>query len=151
MAGFSPEQVAFILTSPLPAAVLGRRYGCSHQAICDVRNNKTYRKIRPDLPRFNKYSTRRLDPQQVLFIRESKDSLNDLAERFNVSRRTILAAKRGETYRHIEKFLTPESDAMHCFNCIHWASGCDLGFPEALEDPTSAADCTLFKPEPSKS
>lgn len=147
MAGFSPEQVVLILTSPLPAAALGRKFGCSHQAVCDVRNNKSYKHVRPDLPRFNKYSTRRLDPQQVLLIRESRDSLNDLAERFNVSRRTILAAKRGETYRDIEHFLPPTAEDMHCFNCIHWASGCDLGFPEALEDPTAAAECTLFTPQ----
>lgn len=140
--GFTEEQVALILTSPLPAAVLGRQFGCSHQAICDVRNNKTYRYIRPDLPRFNHYSTRRLKPEHISYIRSSSESNYALAQRFGVSRRTIISAKRGETYKKAQVPASPTQ--LHCCNCRHWGNGCDLGFPEAIEDPGFAVECSLF-------
>jgi hypothetical protein len=140
--GFTEEQVVLILTSPLPAAVLGRQFGCSHQAVCDVRNNKTYRYIRSDIPRSNRYSTRRLKPENVAYIRDSVESNHTLAKRFGVSRRTIISARRGETYKNRG---TPSStDQPHCCNCKHWGNGCGLGFPEAEEDPAFAAECSLF-------
>lgn len=151
MAGLSPEQVVFILTSPLPAAVIGRQFGCSHQAICDVRNNKTYRHVYPDVPRFNTFSTRRLDPKQVAYIRESDESLGALAKRFNVSKRTIISAKRGETYRNTRMPLPRTASEPNCMNCIHWSPGCGLGFPEATEDTVFAAECSLFTLKSSKS
>ena len=140
--GFTEEQVVLILTSPLPAAVLGRQFGCSHQAVCDVRNNKTYRYIRSDIPRSNRYSTRRLKPENVTYIRDSVESNHTLAKRFGVSRRTIISARRGETYK--DRGTPSSTDQLHCCNCKHWGNGCGLGFPEAEEDPVFAAECTLF-------
>lgn len=140
--GFTEEQVVLILTSPLPAAVLGRQFGCSHQAVCAVRNNKTYRSIRPDLPRVNRYSTRRLKPENVAYIRDSLESHRALAKRFGVSHRTIISVRRGETYKGRD--CPSSDDQFHCRNCKHWSNGCALGFPEAQEDPAFAAECTLF-------
>lgn len=140
--GFTEEQVVLILTSPLPAAVLGRQFGCSHQAICGIRNNKSYRHVRPDIPRTNRYSTRRLKPENVAYIRDSVESNGDLARRFGVSPRTIISARRGETYK--DRGIPSSSDQLHCRNCAHWSGGCSLGFPEACEDPNFAAECSLF-------
>lgn len=142
--GLSPDDVALILTSPQPAAAIGRQLGVSHQTICDVRNNKTHRSVHPDLPRTNKYATRRLNPEQVAYIRNSGESLSTLSKRFNVSNRTILSAKRGETYRELANGAPRSSTEPHCLNCKHWDSGCGLGFPEALEDLSFAAECSLF-------
>jgi hypothetical protein len=139
-----PDDIALILTSPLPASALGRQLGVSHQTVSDVRNNKSHRNVHPDLPRTNKYTTRRLRPDQVAYIRNSGESLNKLSQRFNVSQRTILAAKRGETYRDIANAAPRSKTDTHCANCAQWDSGCSLGFPEALEDPTFAAECSLF-------
>lgn len=141
-AGFTEEQVVLILTSPLPAAVLGRQLGCSHQAVCDIRNNKTYRYVRSDIPRVNRYSTRRLKPENVAYIRDSSESSYILAKRFGVSRRTIIAARRGETYK--DHGVPSSINDLHCRNCKHWSNGCALGFPEAEEDPGFAAECSLF-------
>jgi hypothetical protein len=139
------EQIVLILTSPLPATVLGRQLGCSHQAVCDVRNNKTHRHIRPDLERTNRYTTRRLKPHHVAYIRDSDESSNSLARRFNVSQRTIISVRRGETYRDLLDAVV-DADKPHCCTCQHWCRGCGLGFPEAIEDPFFAADCSLFTP-----
>lgn len=139
---FSEDQIVLILTSPLSAAMLGRQFGCSHQCICDIRNNKTYRKVRPDIPRVNLYSTRRLNPEHIAYIRDSVESNYALAKRFGVSHRTIISARRGETYKDLG--MPSSSNQLHCRNCRHWSSGCSLGFPEAIEDPAFAAECTLF-------
>lgn len=142
--GLNPDDVLLILTSPQPAAVIGRQLGVSHQTICDVRNNKTHRSVHSDLPRTNKYSTRRLKPEQIAYVRNSGESLSALSKRFNVSTRTILSAKRGETYKGLGN-AGPQSKAdVNCINCTHWGSGCTIGFPEALEDPAFAVECSLF-------
>lgn len=138
----TPKQVVIALTSPLPATVLGRQFGCSHQAICDIRNNKLYKKVRPDIPRVNRFTTRRLKPENVAYIRNSTESNAALAKRFNVSPRTIISARRGETYK--ERGTPSSTDQLHCCNCKQWSNGCALGFPEAVEDPAFAAECSLF-------
>lgn len=141
------ENVVLILTSPLPAAVIGRQLGVSHQTICNVRNNISYKNVRPDLPRFNNYTTRRLEPGQVAYVRSSAEPVSALAERFGVSKRTIISAQRGETYRDVGIAVPATPEQEHCMNCQHWGAGCDLGFPEAQEDPLFAADCSLYLPK----
>lgn len=138
------DDIVLILTSPLPAAVLGRQLGVSHQVVCCIRNNLYYKDVRPDLPRFNKYSTRRLQPGQVAYVRASVESNGELAKRFGVSKRTIISARRGETYRNVGIARPTSAQQDHCLNCQHWTSGCDLGFPEAQDDPLFAADCSLY-------
>lgn len=142
--GLGSDDIHLILTSPQPAAALARQLGVSHQSICDVRNNKTHRNVHPDLPRHNKYTTRRLKPEHVDYIRSSKEPLSTLSKRFNVSQRTIVSARRGETYKDVGKAGPNSRSDIHCANCMHWNSGCGLGFPEAMEDLTFAAECSLF-------
>ena len=140
--GLTEEQVVFVLTSPLPSTSIARQFGCTPQAICDIRNYKTHKRVRPDIPRTNRFSTRRLKPENIAYIRQSDESNASLARRFNVSRRTIISAKRGETYKDQD---APTSAAQsHCHNCKHWSAACDLGFPEAIEDPLFAAECSLY-------
>ena len=140
--GLTEEQVVLVLTSPLPAAVLGRQFGCSHQTICSIRNNTTYRDVRSDIPRVNRFSTCRLKPEHVTYIRSSTENNYALAKRFGVSRRTIISARRGETYKG--QGAPSSVDQLHCCNCKQWSNGCALGFPEAAEDPAFAAECPLF-------
>jgi hypothetical protein len=142
--GLGSDDIHLILTSPQPAAVLARQLGVSHQAVCDVRNNKTHKDIHPHLPRFNKFTTRRLKPEHVDCIRSSKEPLSTLSKRFNVSERTIISVRRGETYKDVGIAGPRSRSDLHCANCMHWDSGCGLGFPEALEDLTFAAECSLF-------
>jgi hypothetical protein len=142
--GLNPDDVVLILTSPKPAAVIARELGFSHQSICDVRNNKSHKHVRPDIPRVNKYSHRRLQPDEVIYIRNSDETIGALSRKYKVSRRTILSAKRTETYRDIGLVAPLAGGEPHCCHCLHWKSGCDLGLPEALEDPRFAAECDLY-------
>jgi hypothetical protein len=45
------EAIEEILTSPLSAAKLAKRFGVSRQSVTQVRNGVTYRHVLPDLPR----------------------------------------------------------------------------------------------------
>jgi len=52
----SDEQVKEALTSDVPHASLARKFGCSPQAVRDVRYGRSYVGVFPDLPRRNRFT-----------------------------------------------------------------------------------------------
>lgn len=87
-----------------------------------------------------------LTPDQVVAIREAVAQgqlQKTMAARYRISRQTVSLIVRGNIWRQVGGPLTVEKRA--CTRCLHFAGGCDFGFPDANDDPTFAIHCDLFQ------
>lgn len=72
----------------------------------------------------------------------------ELAIKFNVRRQTIQQIVAGKTWRLIDGPINKR----YCSSCEHYgASGCAFGFPEAIDEPWFASECSLYEVSQSSS
>jgi len=107
----------------------------------------------------------KLTPADVVYILQSSEDNATLGQRFNVTRQAISLIRNGKNWTDISPELprvpirVKESirkdyikQTQHCFNCFEYQQGeCAFGFPEAIDEPTFAAICDLYKRDPSRS
>jgi hypothetical protein len=93
----------------------------------------------------------KLTADQVLEIRNAVArgmSQSRLAAQFSVRRQTINQIVTGRTWRLVGGPISTR----HCFSCAHYEAGrCAFGFPEAIEEPSFAGECSLFEASQSSS
>jgi hypothetical protein len=93
----------------------------------------------------------KLSAEQVLTIRNAVArgmSQSRLAAQFSVRRQTINQIVTGRTWRLVGGPISTR----HCSSCAHYEAGrCAFGFPEAIEEPSFAGECSLFEASQSSS
>ncbi len=98
----------------------------------------------------------KLTPADVLIILQSKEPNHVLAEQLGVTRQAISLVRNGKSYTHVAPDLPRipvrlkgsriDRNLITCSSCIEWdGQECYYGFPEAIEEPTYATECSLFK------
>jgi hypothetical protein len=98
----------------------------------------------------------KLTPADVLYILQSKEPNHVLAEQLGVTRQAISLVRNGKSYIHVAPELPripvrlkgsrADRNLTTCKNCIEWdGQECYFGFPEAIDEPTYATDCSLFR------
>lgn len=66
----------------------------------------------------------------------------ELASQFGVSRQTIQQIATGQTWRLVDGPISKR----FCASCEHFGTGyCAFGFPEAVEEPWFASECSLYE------
>lgn len=98
----------------------------------------------------------KLTPADVVFILQSKEPNQILAVQFNVTRQAISLVRNGKSHLDIAPEIPripvrlkgsqiPRKNAVHCRNCVEWnGEECYFGFPEAINEPTFANECSLY-------
>lgn len=105
-------------------------------------------------------NSHKLTPADVLVILQSKEPNHVLAKQFGVTRQAISLVRNGKTYTYVAPHLQRipvrlkgsqvDRNLTTCKSCVEWdGQECFYGFPEAIEEPTYATDCSLFKRNPS--
>jgi hypothetical protein len=98
----------------------------------------------------------KLTPADVLIILQSKEPNQVLAEQFGVTRQAISLVRNGKSYTHVAPDLPRipvrlkgsriDRNLITCSSCIEWdGQECYYGFPEAIDEPTFATECSLFR------
>jgi hypothetical protein len=107
----------------------------------------------------------KLTPAAVTHILLSTEHNSVLAAQYGVTRQAISLIRNGKNWTDVSPELprvpirVKESirkdyikQTQHCFNCLEYQQGeCAFGFPEAIDEPTFAAICDLYKRDPSRS
>jgi hypothetical protein len=107
----------------------------------------------------------KLTPAAVAHILQSTEHNTVLAAQYGVTRQAISLIRNGKSWIDVSPELprvpirVKESirkdyikQSQHCFNCLEYKSGeCAFGFPEAIDEPTFAAICDLYKRDPNRS
>jgi hypothetical protein len=97
----------------------------------------------------------RLTEQQVREVLLSPLAARALGEKMGISASGIIRVRNGRCYARVAQELprrgkpfTPKPPARtsSCRRCIHWLNEvCTMGFPEAAESTTFAADCSIYQ------
>lgn len=107
----------------------------------------------------------KLTPADVIYILQSTENNSALAAQFNVTRQAISLIRNGRSWLDIApeipripirvKESVPRAyvvNAKLCTNCTEYTGyGCSYGFPEAIDEPTFAAACHLYRRNQSSS
>lgn len=107
----------------------------------------------------------KLTPAAVTQILLSTEPNSVMAAQYGVTRQAISLIRNGKSWTDVSPDLprvpirVKESirkdyikQTQHCFNCLEYQRGeCAFGFPEAIDEPTFAAICDLYKRDPSRS
>ena len=93
----------------------------------------------------------KLTADQVLAIRNAAARgvpQRQLAVEFDVRRQTIQQIVTGKTWRLVGGPISTR----YCSSCEHYGAGrCAFGFPEAVEEPSFASECSLYEVSQSSS
>jgi len=101
----------------------------------------------------------KLTPADVVYILQSTDNNSTLAAQFNVTRQAISLIRNGKAWTEVapeiprvpirvKESVRPEyiKKIKHCSNCLEFKHGeCSYGFPEAIDEPSFAAICDLYR------
>ena len=101
----------------------------------------------------------KLTPADVVYILQSTDNNSALAAQFNVTRQAISLIRNGKAWTEVAPEIprvpirvadTVRKDylakAKHCSRCAEFQHGeCSYGFPEAIDEPSFAAICDLYR------
>lgn len=101
----------------------------------------------------------KLTPAKVIYILQSTQSNQELAEQLDVTRQAISLIRNGRSWTDIAPEIPripvriKESvrrdyiaSAKLCTNCAEFQHGeCSFGFPEAIDEPFFAAACHLYQ------
>lgn len=104
-----------------------------------------HRPRRPGLPP-------RLTDEQVRMILERRDlSGKTLAKMLERTPEAIRQVRRGKAYRDVlpdlPRWRRASAQGASCYICSHWSAGCQMGFPDPMEEgPGFAGDCSLYAP-----
>ena len=72
-------------------------------------------------------------------------SHSEMARRLGRSHQTIAQIRLGKVYGHRLPELPRWTAGRTCEQCIHWASRCDLGLPDPVEEGIGfAQECASF-------
>lgn len=107
----------------------------------------------------------KLTPAAVAHILQSTEPNTVMAARYGVTRQAISLIRNGKNWTDVAPELprvpirVKESvrkdylhQSKHCHNCFEYQQGeCAFGFPEAIDEPTFAAICGLYKRDPNRS
>jgi len=146
----SEETVVYMLTSGKQSKELGQELGMSTAAAREILTGRTYKYVRPDIPRrprhtqsdmFN-YCKRKFTEKQIVYMLTSTESHNTVARKFNSSPQVISKIRLGLFYRDVRPDIPrPVRTVMHfCTQCIHYnQQKCLMEVPEFDEMRTRAA------------
>ena len=101
----------------------------------------------------------KLTPADVVYILQSTDNNSALAAQFKVTRQAISLIRNGKAWTEVAPEIprvpirvsdTVRKDylakAKHCSRCAEFQHGeCSYGFPEAIDEPSFAAICDLYR------
>jgi hypothetical protein len=101
----------------------------------------------------------KLTPADVVYILQSLDGNSTLAAQFNVTRQAISLIRNGKAWTEVAPEIprvpirvadTVRKDylakAKHCSKCAEFKHGeCSYGFPEAIDEPSFATICDLYR------
>lgn len=101
----------------------------------------------------------KLTPADVVYILQSTENNSTLAVQFNVTRQAISLIRNGKAWTEVAPEIpripirvsdTVRKDylakAKHCSRCAEFQHGeCSYGFPEAIDEPSFAAICDLYR------
>lgn len=99
----------------------------------------------------------KLKPADIELILQSKEPNQVLAAKFGVTRQAISLVRNGKSYTYIVPDLpripvrmkNSVRNVITCQDCTEWnGQECFFGFPEAIDEPNYAADCSLFRRNP---
>ena len=104
-------------------------------------------------------NSHKLTPADVLVILQSKEPNHVLAEQLGVTRQAISLVRNGKSYTDVAPDLPRipvrlkgsriDRNLTTCKSCAEWnGRECYYGFPEAIDEPTYATECSLFKRNP---
>lgn len=146
----SEETIVYMLTSDKQSKELSEELGMSRAAAREILTGRTYKHIRPDIPRrprhtqssmFN-HCNRKFTEEQIVYMLTSIESHNALARKFNASRQVISKIRLGLFYRDVRPDIPrPVRTVTHfCTQCIHYnQEKCLMEVPEFDEMRTRAA------------
>lgn len=81
--------------------------------------------------------------REILTARDISHS--EMARRLGRSHQTIAQIRLGQVYGHRLPEIPRWSAGRTCEQCQHWQPGCDLGFPDPVEESTAfARECACF-------
>jgi len=144
------ETIVYMLTSGKQSKELSEELGMSRAAAREILTGRTYKHIRPDIPRrprhtqsdmFN-HCNRKFTEEQIVYMLTSTESHNALARKFNASRQVISKIRLGLFYRDVRPDIPrPVRTVTHfCTQCIHYnQEKCSMEVPEFDEMRTRAA------------
>ena len=107
----------------------------------------------------------RLTPADIIYILQSTTPNQALAKELGVTRQAISNIRNGKAWANVapqipripireRQTVRPDylKKTRHCTNCTEWRHGeCSFGFPEAIDEPTFAVGCDLYKRDPRNS
>ena len=150
------ETVVYMLTSGKKSNELSKELGMSTAAAREILTGRTYKHVRPDIPRYPRhtqsnmfnYCNRRFTEKQIVYMLTSTQSHNALAREFNTSRQVISKIRLGLFYRDVRPDIPrPVRTITHfCTQCIHYKQEkCLMDVPEFDEMRTRAAGiCNMY-------
>ena len=101
----------------------------------------------------------KLTPADVVYILQSTENNSALAAQFSVTRQAISLIRNGKAWTEIAPEIPRVpirvadsvrkdylAKAKHCSKCAEFQHGeCSYGFPEAIDEPSFAAICDLYR------
>jgi len=100
------EQAQAILTDPRPYAVIGAEYGIHAATVGSIKNRDSWPMLDGTAKKAKRVSHRKgvsksFTPEDIQFIRATKETGKDLAARYNVTQATICDIRKRRSWDHV--------------------------------------------------
>jgi hypothetical protein len=150
------ETIVYMLTSGKKSSELSKELGMSTAAAREILTGRTYKNVRPDIPRYPRhtksdmfnYCKRKFTEKEVVYMLTSTQSHGVLAKELNASRQVISKIRLGLFYRDVRPDIPRpvRTVTYFCTQCIHYKQEkCLMEVPEFDEMRTRAASiCNLY-------
>lgn len=138
---FPEETIVYMLTSGKKSSELSKELGMSTAAAREILTGRTYKHVRPDIPRrprhtqsdmFN-YCKRKFTEKQIVYMLTSTESHNTVARKFNSSPQVISKIRLGLFYRDVRPDIPRpvRTVTYFCTQCIYYnQEKCLMEVPE---------------------
>lgn len=152
----SEETIVYMLTSGKKSSELSKELGMSTAAAREILTGRTYKNVRPDIPRYPRhtqsnmfnYCNRKFTEKEIVYMLTSTQSHSALAREFNASRQVISKIRLGLFYRDVRPDIPRpvRTVTYFCTQCIHYKQEkCSMEVPEFDEMRTRAAGiCNIY-------